>query len=305
MKRGDEGRRRGGQIDPEARAHPGTGPLAALRARGLRAKKALGQNFLTDPGICARIADAANVGGGTVLEIGPGAGAITIPLLERAERVIAIERDRDLVALLGEELAPAIASGKLRVIEGDATDVEWLELLRDGPRPHAIAGNLPYLLTGRFLELATRVADEVDGIVFMVQLEVADRLLAAPGSSAYGALTVFVRAAFAVSRVMTVRAGAFHPRPEVDSCVVRLTPLRPRRAVEDEAFRAAVRGAFGTRRKTLRNAWRGMLGLGDEDVAEAAEAAGIDLGVRGETLDVEAFARFAKEAATRASSARK
>jgi 16S rRNA (adenine1518-N6/adenine1519-N6)-dimethyltransferase len=299
VKRQDEGRRRGGQQRGDENATAGTGPLSALRARGLRAKKALGQNFLTDPSICARIADAAGAAGGTVVEIGPGAGAITVPLLERAARVVAIERDRDLVALLSEELAPQIASGELTIIEGDATAIDWLEPLRGGPRPHAIAGNLPYLLTGRFLELATRVADEVDAIVFMVQLEVADRLLAAPGTSAYGALTVFVRAAFDVTRVMVVRAGAFHPRPEVDSCVVRLTPRRPRRAVEDEAFRAVVRAAFGTRRKTLRNAWRGVLGLSDEDVASAATAAGIEFGARGETLDVDAFARFAREVAIR------
>jgi len=260
----------------------------------VRPKKALGQNFLTDPSICGRIADAANASGGTVLEIGPGAGAITRPLLERAHHVVAIERDRDLVTLLESELAQEIEAGRLRLVSGDASEVEWLELFAGQPRPHVVAGNLPYLLTGRFLELATVGADAIDRVVFMVQLEVAERLLARPGTSAYGALTVFVRAAFEVSKVMVVRAGAFFPRPEVDSCVVVLAPLRPRRAVEDAAFRGAVRAAFGTRRKTLRNAWRGLLDLDDDAIAEAAKSVGIDLGARGETLDVDAFARFAQ-----------
>ncbi|HTJ84000.1 MAG TPA: 16S rRNA (adenine(1518)-N(6)/adenine(1519)-N(6))-dimethyltransferase RsmA [Polyangiaceae bacterium] len=275
--------------------------MSSLASRGVRPKKSLGQNFLTDPAICARIADAANASAGTVLEIGPGAGAITRPLLERAAHVVAIERDRDLVALLENELAAEIEGDRFRIVSGDATEVDWLPLFEGRPRPHVVAGNLPYLLTGRFLELATTHADAIDRVVFMVQLEVAERLLAAPGTAAYGALTVFVRAAFDVSRVVVVKAGAFFPRPDVDSCVVALSPLRPRRAEEDAAFRGAVRGAFGMRRKTLRNAWRGLLGLDDATVAGAAAEAGIDLGLRGETLDVDAFARFA--AALRARSA--
>jgi 16S rRNA (adenine1518-N6/adenine1519-N6)-dimethyltransferase len=280
-----------------------------LRARGLAPKKRFGQNFLTDPNTAAAIANAA-VGltghaassvseeeraraGGTVLEIGAGLGALTRPLCERAGHVIAIERDRDLVPILREEHAPLIASGRLDVLEADAMQVDWTEALSPWPRPHAIAGNLPYLLTGRLLEQATHAADRIDRAVFMVQLEVAERLAAKPATSSYGALSVFVQAAFEVRRVLIARAGAFYPRPDVDSAVVLLVPHKPRRAVETRAFAEAVRASFGARRKTLRNAWKGLYGWSREELEERAKAAGISLDARGETLSVEDFARFA------------
>jgi 16S rRNA (adenine1518-N6/adenine1519-N6)-dimethyltransferase len=180
------------------------------------------------------------------------------------------------------------------VVEGDATAMDWGALLAEGPRPHALAGNLPYLVTGRLLERATSLADAIDVAVFMVQAEVADRLVARPGTKAYGALTVFVAAAFDVERLLTLRGGAFYPPPEVASSVVVLRPTRPRRAAETPAFRALVKAAFGSRRKTLRNAWRGVCGWSDEETAERAEGAGVSLDARGETLDAEAFARVAR-----------
>jgi 16S rRNA (adenine1518-N6/adenine1519-N6)-dimethyltransferase len=126
----------------------------------------------------------------------------------------------------------------------------------------------------------------------MVQSEVADRLNAKPGTKAWGALTVFVRAAYDVRRLLRAPSGAFHPPPDVTSAVVELSPLRPPRAIETERFRALVRGAFEARRKTLRNAWAR---LAPAAVLEpAASRAGISLDARGETLDVEAFARMAE-----------
>lgn len=253
-------------------------------------KKRFGQNFLTDPRAARLIAEAATTPeGGTVLEIGPGTGALTTPLAERAARVIAIERDPDLLPVLREKLAGPIERGTLTLVEGDATALDWPRLLADGPRPHAVAGNVPYLITGRLIEMATDAADHLDVAVFMVQKEVADRLIARPGSKEYGALTVFTAAAFDVQRVLVVRAGSFFPRPEVDSAVVKLVPVRPRRAPETEAFRAAVKAAFGMRRKTLRNAWRDLCGWSAEEIAARAAAAGISLDARGETLSVEQF----------------
>ena len=273
-----------------------------LRARGLAPKKRFGQNFLTDPRTCEGIAAAAaglpatgapDAPAGTVLEIGAGLGALTRPLCERAAHVIAIERDRDLVPILREELSQPIADGKLELIEADATQVDWPATLAPWPKPHAVAGNLPYLLTGMLLEQATHAASAIDRAVFMVQLEVAERLAARPGSESYGALSVFVQAAFDVRRIFTVRAGSFYPRPEVDSAVVLLVPHRPRRAEETKAFSAAVRAAFGARRKTLRNAWKGLYGWSREELTARAEEAGISLDARGETLSVEEFARMA------------
>jgi 16S rRNA (adenine1518-N6/adenine1519-N6)-dimethyltransferase len=264
----------------------------AFRERGLAAKKSFGQNFLVDPNIARQIAElAAFREGATVLEVGAGLGALTEPLLACGARVIAVERDRDLCPILRDAFALPIAEGKLVVREADAKQLDLARELTQGSAPRVVAGNLPYQLTGPLLELTTSVARVIDRAVFMVQAEVAERLVAAPGTESYGALTVFVSAAFGVRRVMTVGKGAFHPRPGVDSAVIVLTPVDPPRAEETESFRAAVRGAFTQRRKTLRNAWRA---LGPVPViAACAEAAGIDLDRRGETLSVEEFARFA------------
>ena len=275
-----------------------TAATRAFRERGLTAKKSFGQNFLVDPGMARQIAIlAAFQEGGTVVEVGAGLGALTEPLLERAARVVAIERDRDLCPILRDAFAGPIAEGKLVVLEADAKQIDLgLELAR-GPAPRVVAGNLPYQLTGPLLERTTSIARALDRAVFMVQAEVADRLVASPASESYGALTIFVSAAFRVSRALVVGRGAFHPRPGVDSAVVVLTPMVPPRAEETETFRAAVRAAFAQRRKTLRNAWR-ALGLAPA-IAACAESAGIDLDRRGETLSVEEFARFAEALAGR------
>ncbi|MFO0614072.1 MAG: 16S rRNA (adenine(1518)-N(6)/adenine(1519)-N(6))-dimethyltransferase RsmA [Polyangiaceae bacterium] len=261
-----------------------------LRERGLRAKKSLGQNFLLDGNVCERIANAAvPIGsGGHALEIGPGLGALTRPLLERAERVVAIERDADLAAVLREELAEPVSAGRLEIKDGDALEVDWRAVLDGAPGVRwSLVGNLPYLITGRLVESAIRVADRVERAVFMVQAEVADRIVSPAGGDAYGALSVFTQAAFRAEKLLTVKGGAFHPRPEVDSTVVVLTPLTPCAAVEDEAFQKVVKAAFQARRKTLRNAWRGLFDA--SALADLSARTGIDLGRRGETLGVAEF----------------
>jgi 16S rRNA (adenine1518-N6/adenine1519-N6)-dimethyltransferase len=262
--------------------------VEAWRRRGLVPKKSFGQNFLTDARIAKAIAALATTPeGGTVVEIGAGLGALTEPLLERAAKVVAVERDRDLVPILEEGLG---GHASLSVLEADAKTVDYRALFDGVTRPRVIAGNLPFQITGPLLEITVGLADAIDLAVYMVQREVADRLAAAPGTSAYGALTVFVRAAFDVEKKMRVAPGAFFPRPNVESAVVTLAP-HPR-AVETERFREAVHAAFAQRRKTLRNAWA-KLGPPDE-IARRAARAGIDLERRGETLSVEELAVFAE-----------
>jgi 16S rRNA (adenine1518-N6/adenine1519-N6)-dimethyltransferase len=239
-----------------------------------------------------RIAALAVPDGGSVIELGAGLGALTRPLLERAVRVIAVERDRDLVPALRAELADAEASGKLVVLEADAKTIDVRALLADQPRPHVLCGNLPYQITGPLLELSTRAAGALDRVVFLVQLEVAARLVAAPGSAAYGALSVFVQAAFEVTRPLVVRSGAFYPPPKVDSAVVVLTP-RAEPTSETPVFAALVRAAFEQRRKKLSNAWRGLFELDAPRLAQAARDAGVDLESRGERLGVAEFSRMA------------
>jgi 16S rRNA (adenine1518-N6/adenine1519-N6)-dimethyltransferase len=272
---------------------------ALLDEHGLRPKYAFGQNFLSDQNTARKIAElATSPAGGLVVEIGAGLGALTRPLLERAAKVVAIERDRDLVPILRTEFESAIQEGRLNLVEADAKQVDYPALLGEGGAPlPVLAGNLPYQITGPLLELTVGLAPLLGRAVYMVQLEVADRLAALPGGEAYGALTVFTKAAFTVERALVVRRGAFYPQPNVDSAVVVLTPRRPAVTEETPIFRAVVKGAFSQRRKMLRNAWRNLSGLGAEEVARAAERAGIDLDLRGETLDVADFARMAREVA--------
>ncbi len=264
-------------------------PRAILRAAGLAPKKSFGQNFLVAEGVARKIAEAAvpesEVGHAVVVEIGAGTGALTAELAKRAARVIAIERDRDLVPLLRDALRDA---PNVEVLEADAKAIDYAALSEE---PIVLTGNLPYQLTGALLERVTELAPRLRRVVFMVQLEVQERLVAKPGTKEYGALTVFVSAAFDVVRVMRVSPGSFFPQPDVTSAVVALTP-RAERIEETPRFRALVHGAFEKRRKTLRNAWRGI--ASDEDIARAASAASISLDARGETLDAAAFDAMAR-----------
>lgn len=268
-------------------------PKAQLQSRGLRPKKHFGQNFLADENLAQRIADLVPEGA-SVVELGAGLGALTRPLLTRAGRLVAVERDRDLVPALGELFPDEIAAGRLRIEEADAKAVSVTELLSGAPRPYVLAGNLPYQISGPLLEAAVNMAGEVERVIFLLQLEVVDRLIAAANSEHYGALSVFVQAAFVVQRAMVIKRGAFYPQPEVDSAVVLLVP-RADRIRETTVFRALVKGAFGQRRKKLSNAWAGACGKSREELVAAAVRAGVDLDARGETLAVADFARMAKE----------
>jgi 16S rRNA (adenine1518-N6/adenine1519-N6)-dimethyltransferase len=276
----------------------GAGPRELLRASGLSPKKSFGQNFLVSEGVLRTMATAcvsdAEVGHARVVELGAGLGALTGALVLRARHVTAVERDRDLVPILERNLRSAIDEGRLTLSESDAQrfDVEAALGSAQGPEgPRVLCGNLPYSITGKLLRLAQLHAQHLDRVVFMVQREVADRLLARPGEKDYGALTVFTRAAFDVELRAHVPPGAFHPAPRVSSAIVVLVPLRPPRARETETFRRIVKAAFAMRRKTLRNAWRSIRG-DVADLERLASEAGISLDARGETLDVAAFARL-------------
>jgi 16S rRNA (adenine1518-N6/adenine1519-N6)-dimethyltransferase len=272
----------------------GRDPRTVLREAGLRPKKSFGQNFLVSESIARAVARACvpddEIGRARVVEIGAGTGALTWLLAERAAEVTAIERDRDLVPWLER----ALEGTRARVLEEDAQTVDFVGLLgRADPRsPRVLCGNLPYAITGPLLRRAVEGAAGLDRVVFMVQDEVAQRLTASPGTKQWGGLTVFVRAAFDTRRLLRAAPGAFHPPPGVTSAVVELVPASPPRARETDRFRALVRRAFEARRKTLRNAWAGLAGDAAR-LQHAAEQAGISLDARGETLDVEAFARMA------------
>jgi 16S rRNA (adenine1518-N6/adenine1519-N6)-dimethyltransferase len=270
-------------------------PSQLLGQYGLSPKYSFGQNFLCDRHYTDKIAAlAAPEPGLHVLELGAGLGALTDALLNRACSLAAVERDRDLVPVLRELFAAQVSSGQLLVIEEDAKQVDFAELLErlttSAPTaPWVITGNLPYQITGPLLEKTVHLSRRIERAVFLVQKEVADRLAASPSTKEYGALTVFVQAQFRVERAFVIKPGAFHPRPRVDSAVVVLRPHEHELTPETPTFRQVVKLAFSARRKTLRNAWK-ALGTANE-LEQLAAACGTTLDQRGETLSPAQFAQ--------------
>jgi len=257
----------------------------------LTPNKRLGQHFLADVGILNRIADALDPEPGeTVIEIGPGHGDLTRVLVARGLRVIAIEKDRGLAQELRAQYAVRRTPDTLTVVEGDALDLDWHRLPAHGaPRTaHAfkVIGNIPYNITSPLLEKAL-TPPLPDRIVFLVQLEVARRLVAAPGSKTYGGLSIGVQAQCRVEELLTVLPGSFRPPPKVKSALVRLTPLaEPLVAPEEVApLRTFVTACFSKRRKQLHNAVPGV-------TPEALRALGFDPKARPETLAPRDFVRL-------------
>jgi 16S rRNA (adenine1518-N6/adenine1519-N6)-dimethyltransferase len=249
-----------------------------------RPRRRFGQNFLHDPRVIARIVDAVDPQPGQrIVEIGPGQAALTRALVERAGHITAIEIDRDLAARLRGLFQPA----QLTLIEGDALAFDWTTL----PGALRLVGNLPYNISSpllfALLPLAQRVVDQH----FMLQKEVVDRMVAAPGSRVYGRLSVMLQFRYRMTKLFDVPRGAFNPPPQVTSSIVRMQPRPPAElpVVDAAPFARTVAAAFGQRRKTLRNA------LGELLSAEQIATAGIDPQARAETLDVAQFAALARQ----------
>lgn len=262
-------------------------PQELLSKYGLRPKHSWGQNFLGDARILEQIAAAARVGPeDTVVELGPGLGHLTRALLARGPRVIAVERDRDMVRVLEDQRLE-----RLEVVSGNAATVELKAVA--GISPVTVVGNLPYHLTAPILFGILEQHADVRRAVLTLQQEVVTRLTASPGGRDYGLLTVLLGLHFDVEELFSLPAALFHPPPKVDSAVVRLEVLpAPRAAVRDEArFKRLVKAAFGQRRKTLWNSLRSDPSLGeDELVARALQVASVERTRRAETLCVEEFA---------------
>ena len=249
------------------------------------ARKRFGQHFLHDPGVLGRIVAAIDPKPGErLVEIGPGRGALTLPLLERCRRLDAIEIDRDLVPDLA---ARAAGVGELVVHQGDALEFDFAALRGDGPRLR-VCGNLPYNISTPLLFHLLDASADIFDMHFMLQKEVVDRMVAAPGGKEYGRLTVMLAAACRATCLFRVGRGAFQPPPAVDSAVVRLVPhAAPPFPIPDPArFARVVAAAFSMRRKTLRNSLRGLV-----DEAGFA-AAGIAADRRPETLAPAEFGRL-------------
>ena len=249
-------------------------------------RKRFGQHFLVDPDYVARIVDAIDPRpGDNIVEIGPGLGALTGALIERAGRIAAIEIDRDLAARLRDRFS----RDRLALHEADALTFDFA-MLGDRLR---IIGNLPYNISSPLLFHLASFESRLRDVHVMLQREVVARMTAAPGTPDYGRLTVMLQARFAISRLFAVPPGAFRPAPKVESAVARLVPFgESRPVIVDEAlFARVVAAAFGQRRKTLRNA---LSSIADEATLRDA---GVDPGVRGETLGVDDFVQLANRLA--------
>ena len=265
-----------------------------LRTSGIFPYKGRGQHFLVNAAIAEKIVGLADLGPhDVVVEIGPGTGALTAHLVEKAGRVIAIESDRKLAALVRE----TVDSDRLEVVFGDAMRYDYLFLGSSLDARFKVVANLPYNISTPLIFRLLDAHRAIKTIVLMLQKEVALRLVARPSTKEYGALTVATSLLADISIALIVGRGNFHPRPKVDSAVVVFEVAeRPRADVGDiETFSKVVRAAFGNRRKTLRNALRELLGGGEPGAAErVGELSGVDLGRRGETCSVEEFAALAR-----------
>ena len=247
--------------------------------------KGFGQNFIINPGVCPRIAEASGIGPGWgALEIGPGIGVLTEQLAERADKVVSVEVDTRLQPLLAETMA---GHPNFKLVLGDVLKVDLAALLKaEFPgMPVAVCANLPYYITSPILMRLLEERLPIRSITVMVQKEAAQRLCAAPGTRQAGAISYAV-AYYAA--LFTVQPGSFYPAPKVTSAVIRLTlhdtpPVQPANGDERGLFRL-IRAAFSQRRKTAANAVAAGLGLPKPRVTAALQAAGLDARLRPEQL---------------------
>ncbi|HLT29382.1 MAG TPA: 16S rRNA (adenine(1518)-N(6)/adenine(1519)-N(6))-dimethyltransferase RsmA [Myxococcaceae bacterium] len=262
-------------------------PRELLRRHGLKAKHSWGQNFLGDDYALHQIAEGLELSPGeTVVELGPGLGHLTRHLIDTGARVVAVERDRDMVRVLESQELEGLV-----VVPGNAAKIRFAEVA--GVPKFALAGNLPYHLTAPILFQVLEQREPLTRVVFTLQQEVVTRLASPPGTRAYGLLSALLGLFFEVEELLQLPAHMFHPPPKVDSAVVRLTPYaRPLAEITSDArFIRVVKAGFAQRRKTLLNSLKSDPGLGTPDHLRAAlETAGIDPNRRAETLSPQEFA---------------
>ena len=216
-------------------------------------KKRLGQNFLKNGNICRKIVQAANVNGGAVLEIGPGFGVLTRELLKRADKVVAVEKDKDLIPVLRETF---INEPKLHILHGDFLELNLEEIVKENLKygSFKVCANVPYYITSPIIVKILKCRLNIESVTLMLQKEAAARICAPPGNRNCGAISIFVRY-FAVPQMLfEVSRGNFFPKPQVDSAVIKLCANLERPHVKNEAnFFRLVRAAFSQRRKMLIN----------------------------------------------------
>lgn len=266
-------------------------PRAILAKYQIRPLKRLGQSFLSDPNIIRKIIEVSDIRPDeTVVEIGAGLGVMTALMAKRAEKVLALEIDRALIPVLREELK---LQANVEILHADALKFDFR---LHGRAAVKVVGNIPYSISSQILFRLLEARDHISSMVLMFQKEVAERLVATPGSKTYGILSVLVGVYTEPAIAFRVSPRCFYPRPKVESAVVRMA-VREKSLVDvlDDAFLlAVVRAAFSKRRKTLLNNLKASsrIGLGHEAILEVLHSLGIDPVRRGETLAPEDFARL-------------
>lgn len=267
-----------------------------LGDEGTSFKKKFGQNFLINASIVEKIADSSTNEDSGVLEIGPGIGTLTCELCKRAKKVVTVEIDDTLIPILDKTLAEF---DNVSVIHSDILKVDLKALIDEhfaDCRTVSVCANLPYYITTPILMFLLESGISFDKITVMVQKEVADRLTAPAGSSLYGAVTASIAYYGRAKRLFTVTAGNFVPAPKVDSAVVQIElyndpPVNP---TDTELFFKVIKAAFGQRRKTLVNALSAAFpNLSKDALTSAVTSCGFEATVRGEKLDIAAFASIA------------
>ena len=268
---------------------------ALLAKSGLKPRKSLGQHFLEDPAIIDTIMAQARLSNDeVVVEIGPGLGALTIPILPHIYHLVAIEKDPLLINILKENL-PLKDKGKITCIAGDVLKLNFKEISDKFEQKIKVLGNLPYNISSPFLEKLIVNRQYIKSAILMFQFEVAQRLTAVPKKKEYGALSVISQYYARISPLIKIKRDAFYPRPKVDSMVLEIDFEKPYpfQAENEESFHRIVKAAFSCRRKTILNSLeRGMVSVPREILAKALRECLIDPKRRAETLTIDEYIRL-------------
>lgn len=275
---------------------------SVLSRHGFTFSKALGQNFIINPGVCPRIAEEGGAGEGVgVLEVGAGIGVLTAELAKRASKVVCVELDTRLLPVLDETLGEF---DNVKIINGDILKVDLHRILEDefGNMPVVVCANLPYYITSPVIMRLLESRLKIDSVTVMVQKEAAVRLCADVGSRDSGAVTVAVNYYAEAQKLFDVSRGSFMPSPNVDSAVIRLDILKnpPIEVSDEKFFFSMVKAAFSQRRKTASNGISAGMGISKPTVIEAIEAADLSPTVRAEVLTMEQLGRLCEELKKRA-----
>ena len=275
---------------------------SVLSRHGFTFSKALGQNFIINPGVCPRIAEEGGAGEGVgVLEVGAGIGVLTAELAKRASKVVCVELDTRLLPVLDETLGEF---DNIKIINGDILKVDLHRILEDefGNMPVVVCANLPYYITSPVIMRLLESRLKIDSVTVMVQKEAAVRLCADVGTRDSGAVTVAVNYYAEAQKLFDVSRGSFMPSPNVDSAVIRLDILKnpPIEVSDEKFFFSMVKAAFSQRRKTASNGISAGMGISKPTVIEAIEAADLSPTVRAEALTMEQLGRLCEELKKRA-----